>query len=383
MTDKQRFCLIPEAGLNVMPNGTITPCCVSNYKLGHISTDSLASVFHGEQYTEFRQAHRQGELPQTCLDNCVRKNNNFVHITGRNNLVREAEYLNLKSANQEKLILLDIGIGNICNLTCTFCDENWSSSWAKLKGKSSSIFSFDKDTILNIAEDSKNLTYISFKGGEPLNMPYLDEFLNIITSNNPHCQIDMVTNGTETNDRINQALFRNPAKTSISISTEATGKLYQYMRGGKYTWDNVLDNIKKFADLGCRNIHISSIISLYNYTTWVKDMLTIQKQISNLSISVSLGSQLCIYPYEQSIFLLNLEQRQRLANSIQTGVENGLLEYDVGNMTKSLIQGRPVPTTKEQVLANIEFNNKMRGMDLFSIVEDFTPYITEFAKDQH
>lgn len=378
MTDENRFCLIPESGLNVMPSGNITPCCVTQFKLGHISTDSLSSVFHGPVYTEFREAHRRGELPQVCLDKCVNVKNNFVHINSRNQMMRDAERTGAKTPGVEKLITLDIGIGNVCNLTCVFCDEAWSSSWAKEKNIPSSIFSFNKDTILGIARDLKGMTSISFKGGEPFNMPHLDEFLAILYENNPDCHISIITNGTETTNSINKELFK--FSNIISISSEATGELYQYMRGGKYKWENVLANIQKFADHGCKGIHLSSIISLYNYKTWAKDMMTIQNQVSSIVDHFDISAQLCWSPFEQSLFLLNLEQRQWLVESIKQSVADGLQLDGAKEMCESILINRKVDTTKEKILANIEYNNKLRGMDLFSIVEDFTPFI---ELDQH
>ena len=373
MTDNNRYCLIPEGGLNVKPDGTITPCCILlNYSLGHITTDCITSVFYGKLYTEFREAHRSGNLPIPCIEQCVKNNNNFVHVDSKNRTIKGAELRKLKSPGRERLVQLDIGIGNVCNLTCTFCSDVLSSSWAKLRN-TNNIASFDRETTLNIAKNLKGLSSISFKGGEPFNIPYLDSFLEAIFEDNKNCQIDIVTNGTEINDKINNALSK--FVTVISISTEATGPLYQYMRGGKYTWDDVLVNIKKLSKSSSKTFSVSSIISIYNYTEWAKDMHTIQKQMASLTDFTGISAQLCLFPKEQSLFLLNLEQRQRLVNLIIDEVNNGLNIDGLGDMLASILQGRPVDTTKDKVLANIDYNNKMRGMDLFSIVDDFTDYL--------
>lgn len=374
MNKQDKFCLIPEAGLNVAPDGTITPCCVlSDYKLGNIAEDSLSSAFFGEKYQQFRQAHRNNQIPEECVEACVRRNNSFVHRTGRNKVIQNAEAHKHKEPGQEKLIILDIGLGNICNLTCTFCDETWSSSWAKLKNKNSNIFSFDLETTLDIAKNLNGMIQVSFKGGEPLNIPYLDKFLNEFYINNKDCTISLVSNGTETNERINDALFK--FRVVLTISTEATGSLYQYMRGGKYTWEDVLKNIKSFVDRGCEHIEISSIISLYNYTTWSKDMLVIQTQMRELGISSNISAQLCIHPNEESLFLLNQNQRQRLVNSIMEDVDRGLIIQGLEEMTASILAKRTVDTTRSKVIEKIQFNNSMRNMNLFDIVEDFTDYL--------
>lgn len=377
MSYENRLCLIPEAGLNVTPSGNITPCCViPQYKMGHISTDSLSSVFYGETYSKFREAHRQGNLPPICVENCVKRSNNFVHINGRNEIVQRSELKKVKQHNKEKLIMVDIGIGNVCNLTCIFCNETWSSSWAKLKNDTAHIFHFDQETTVNIAKDLKDVVMISFKGGEPLNIPHLDLFLEELhkLTASRHCTINLLTNGTETNERINEALFK--FTVSLGVSTEATGLLYQYLRGGKYTWDDVLKNIQSFVDKGCSGIHIASLISLYNYTTWADDMMKIQHQLEGMIGKLEMAAQVCTSPKEQSLFLLNKNQRQRLVDSIYRNADRGLKIIGVESLVNTIMTDQIVTgINRQQVLNHIQYNNKLRDMDLFSIVEDFTEHL--------
>lgn len=376
MSEYRQFCLIPEGGLNITTQGLITPCCVdSETKLGHIEQNSINETFNNEIYKAYRESHRQNLLPTTCKKNCVDRNNNFVHRQAKNDIIIDAEKSHRKHPNKEKLVLLEIGLGNVCNLTCTFCDESASSSWAKIKNLDSNIYYFNQETTLSIASELRDMRWISFKGGEPLNIPYFDKFLTIFYKNNPDCRVNLITNGTEYSDKIFSALFK--FDTVITVSVEATGKLYQYLRGGKYVWQNVLDNIKSFKKYQQKNIelNISSLLLLYNYTTWVDDMLTIQNQIDEIFPGTTIGCQLCINPESQSIFLLSNEQRRILADKILHGVDKGLKLNNYEDMISSLIQDRPLKVSRTKVFDNLNFNNKMRNMNLFDIVENFSPYL--------
>lgn len=373
MSNFRQFCLIPEAGLNITPKGQITPCCVdTETQLGHINTSSLNEAFNNKIYQDYRQSHRQNIIPSSCQKNCIDRNNNFVHRYAKNKEIDDAERHSFKKTDEEKLLLLEIGLGNVCNLTCTFCNEDWSSSWAKIKNLNSKIYFFDQDKTLSIARELRDIRWISFKGGEPLNIPYLDKFLNEFYKNNADCRVSIITNGTEYSDKIFSALFK--FDTVISISVEATGKLYQYLRGGKFIWQNVLENIKAYKKYQQKNIelNVSSLLLLYNHTTWVDDMITIQCQIDEIFPGTTITAQLCVNPESQSIFLLTNNERRKLVDKILHGIDKGLRLDGYIDMISVLKKDRPIKISRTEVFDNLYFNNKMRNMNLFDIVDDFS-----------
>jgi radical SAM protein with 4Fe4S-binding SPASM domain len=370
-----RFCLLPEGGINVEANGNITPCCVihsHDFSLGNISTNSLSSAFNSEKYTQFRQGHRDNNLPDICVKKCVINSNNIVHRTGRNHQIRDAEQRKIKQVSRPAITTVDIGLGNICKLTCVFCSSEWSSSWAKIKNEPNNVFSFSREQTLALVEDLRYATDISFKGGEPLNIPYIDEFLNRLHEINPGVRLNIVSNGVECSDDIISAFaqFRN---FHLSISSEAIGDLYAYLRGGRYKWeDNVLPTINKFAARHDNfDMTISSIILLYNHQYWPEHMATLVKQLKDMTgRSISVAAQICRHPVEQSPYLLKQEVRENLAARIKENLANTL--YGMDETIELLLRDVKLDTSKEKVLNHIQYNNKLRGVDLFSIVNDFT-----------
>lgn len=372
----ERFCLIPEGGLNVEPNGNITPCCALSsvdFSLGNITTTSLSSAFNSKEYIQFRQDHRDNNLPEVCVKRCITNSNNASHRVSRNQQILDAEQQNLKQADQPAITTVDIGLGNVCKLTCVFCSPEWSSSWAKLKNEPDNVFSFTREQTMSIVEDLKYATDISFKGGEPLNIPYIDEFLNRLHEINPWVKINIISNAVECSDDTIKA-FTQFENFHLDISAEATGNLYTYLRGGRYNWEeHVLPTVKKFADLHKDfNITVSSIILLYNHQYWPEQMAVLMKQLKDImgDRKVTLCTQICRTPNEQSPYLLKYEVRESLAKRIKEHLNDTL--FNVDDTIELLLRDVKLDTTKEKVLNHIQYNNKLRGVDLFSIIDDFT-----------
>jgi len=374
----KQFCILPEGSVYVQTTGRITPCCLLNEQedeIGHLSKDTLNSAFYSKKYSSFRNDHKENKLSTNCTKQCVTDVHNVVHKKSR------SEWINTyRESNQDydsKIIVADLSFGNVCNLSCTFCGPSWSSSWAKIynehnKNNSWPIHYFDKDKLMSMADDLKDAKFISIKGGEPFNIPNLDEFLYKLADLNPSVNLDFLTNGTEISDKHLRALEKF-GRFSLTVSTEASGELYRYLRGGKYTWNNVMDNIKSAKTAGADGLGIASIILLYNYKYWAEDMLEIQQELQALKFGhLHIAAQICKDPIDQSLFTLKQSAREKLIDDIKSHVAQGLDIQGIDDMYNLIAKDNKVNITKSRILEQISFYNNIRNMDLFSIVEDFT-----------
>lgn len=378
---RDQFCILPEGSIYVQTTGRITPCCLLNDaddEVGNLSKDTLSSAFYGKEYSTFRNDHKENKLSAGCAKQCVTDVHNVVHKQSRSH--RITEYQNEKQDYDSKIITADLSFGNVCNLSCTFCGPSWSSSWAKLYNEHRNlktntvwpIYHFDKAKLMSMADDLKDARFISVKGGEPFNIPHIDEFLNKLADINPNITIDILTNGTEISDKHFKALQKFK-EFNLAVSTEATGELYRYLRGGKYTWSNVLDNIKSAKTAGAKSIGIASIILSFNYKQWARDMLEIQNDVRALNFDYThLSAQICKDPMEQSLFVLKQSAREELVNNIKSYVAQGLDIEGVDEMYDVITKNNRVNITVDRILENISIYNNIRNMNLFSIVDDFT-----------
>jgi len=368
---EEQFCLLAEGSLFVLPSGSITPCCLLGTpkdSFGNIATSGLSEVFHSDKFVEYRNNHRKNILTKSCQNSCIDNVNNPTHRITRSNMLKD--YHN-KGDEYTKLNILDMGFGNVCKLTCTFCGPEFSSSWAKLQNKPESIYHFSKEEILNTVKDLKDVRYLSIKGGEPFNIPYIEDFIEELYKVNPGIVLDIMTSAVECSDRLITALSKFP-RLGITVSIEATGDLYKYMRGGEYSWENnAFKTLEKFAELGLNKIYVATIISLHNYSVWPEQIFSIYKDLKSIIETVDIGTQLCLHPSNQDIFCVSKESRQQLVTRIADKVKQGLPLFGFTELSELLSQDRRSVSSKQEILTGIEYFNSLRNMELFSIVDNF------------
>lgn len=366
---KDRFCLIPESSINIMPDGNITPCCGLTTKhdvVGNIFEHSLQEVFDGPWYQEFRRIHRSGALPNNCREFCVEKGSGEVHRLGRNRLVLTEIDHNTFKESETRLISIDLGFGNICGLTCIFCSSTFSSSWAKYLGKPNEIYSVDKKTMFRDMNVFATAIELNFKGGEPFNIPHLAEFLEELYSINPRCRISFVSNGIDCTDRLFEAISK--FEVSFVLSIESLGDLYSYLRGGDRDHTAALNTLHRFKSINAGFLAVSTILHLYNHHRWAEDMYTLQQEFD-----VEILLQLLTFPKYQSVLLLREEHRLSLVESIEFWLKKGLRVQGIESVLMQLKDKFPIIfANPDEVLAEVIKNDRFRSKSLFDIIPDFT-----------
>ena len=127
---------------------------------------------------------------------------------------------------------------------------------------------------------------IDFKGGEPLMQDGMYEVLNMLVKNGsaPNVELGYVTNGTKTPEHLKD-LWPHFKKVTLNVSIEATGKLYQYIRGSNTQtieqleqnlhWYDQFDNIKGHFSVA---ISTYSIFDLQNLADWIERVTSNLKQ---------------------------------------------------------------------------------------------------------
>lgn len=366
---KDRFCLIPESSINIMPDGSITPCCGLTTKhdvVGNIFEHSLQEVFDGPWYQEFRRIHRSGELTERCRRFCVDEGNGEVHRLGRNRLVLTEIDHNNYTEGETRLISIDLGFGNVCALTCIFCSSTFSSSWAKKLGQLDQIYRVDKQTMFRDMSIFASAIELNFKGGEPFNIPYLAEFLEELYLVNPRCRISFVTNGIDCTDRLFAAISK--FELSFVVSIESLGALYSYLRGGDKDHTAAFNTLRRFKSINPNFLAVSTILHLYNYHCWAEDMYTIQQEFD-----VEILLQLLTWPNNQSPLVLRQEHRLSLVNSIESWLKKGLRVQGIDSILWQLKDEWPrISANPDEVLAEVIKNDRFRSKRLFDIIPDFS-----------
>lgn len=139
------FCLIPFQMLNVMPPGTVKPCCAY---FGQINQDgqpmsvyqhSLDEIWNSAAMRALRRAMDHGEQPAECgycfrrealgLESVRQFSARLTEMRGGN-----TRQLRTQAATDDYYVAapaaLDLDLGNLCNLKCRMCHSQSSSAIA-------------------------------------------------------------------------------------------------------------------------------------------------------------------------------------------------------------------------------------------------------------
>jgi MoaA/NifB/PqqE/SkfB family radical SAM enzyme len=269
--------------------------------------ESLTSLLNSSTWQEFLQAHKEDRMPEICHHYCSMQYPAEYHRQwkwAQNEGWKDKEH---------KITRADISFSNICNLTCTMCNDNFSTEWIKERREETKYkaWNFSESQIKELASLLSTCDMINIKGGEPLMNPRFGSFLKFLGDMNENIHIPVLSNGTVINNDILAQLsrFRNP---TISFSLESTDdRLYRFIRGGEYTYTGTiiknLNHIKKhYPKIKVKAGYLIGALNIENIVTDLKQLK--EDGFYQINILTING------PIEQSIRIINREIRKINAN---------------------------------------------------------------------
>lgn len=280
------LCTIPWHSIYIHPNGSVRPCCMQSTFYGDTAEgDRVESVWNSTSARQLRRAFLEGKTPATCIS-CTLKEKTY----GKSRRTLFNAYMNqsfpekmigpLSEEAPLDIVFLDLSFSNRCNLKCRFCGPMNSSSWfadAKALRNLDAEFwdrfmSHDYQKVSQKAEyyielihRSPSLRRIEIKGGEPLlsqeQIPFLQELIRLNKA--AEIELEYSTNGSVVLPALKE-LWPHFKAVSFCLSAEATGPLYQYLRGGNYSLRDVEKNLKFFDGFPHVKVDLHVTYSGYN-----------------------------------------------------------------------------------------------------------------------
>lgn len=261
------FCKAPFTGPTIDPMGNITLCCASkdrDYLGAKINeVDSLQDFFKGEVYEQIRNKvalEGVAALGDQCRDCIAAKTGNPTAYTALDS------YKTLDIDPNLNITHLEITTSNVCNQTCATCSSYFSSKWRKIHKQfhnhlPSDTYQMAESAINAVIETVPSLQYLCMKGGEPTadqnNVKILEEVVKI----NPNLEINIVTNFQTLSDQWWE-FFKYLPNMRITASIDATGLLYNWIRGGDY--EETHSNIVRYIETANGHLLINPVASIYN-----------------------------------------------------------------------------------------------------------------------
>ena len=267
MKNKSTYCVNPYMNLSIHPKGIVKPCCMSTRELvtdsgkTTINTASILEFWNGKDRQQMINSLDIGIKIFDCKACWQEEDAGKESKRVRDNKI----YANSITGNDMLPIVVDLSMGNLCNIKCRICGPTHSTPWmieeaaihfpnnkqAYLKQPKWEISkdSFDyKNKFLwdDITTLLPNVTKFDFAGGEPF---YIEKHWSIVEkcvengwSKKQHIHYN--TNGTIYPEKY-MSLLEEFKIVDIQISSDGVGKKFEYCRHPA-VWEEVEENIDKF-----------------------------------------------------------------------------------------------------------------------------------------
>lgn len=258
MQDKKFFCIEPFVSLSIVRDNHIFPCCLNEGQQA-TNTDDL---WNDPYLKDIRKKVLNGEIPKGC-EACVQQEKlGGLSRRQHSNEVWLSEHGNFEDVlNNDAPYKLDFWTGNLCNLACSTCNYKNSSTWFSLLNKANKAgktdlihkgnlswnldysYEYKKEDIPNI--DFKNMLFLHFNGGEPLNTDSHLKILNLIPEERRKDVFVLYnTNGTVRVDLSEEKwkIFRDFRSVDLCFSLDGIRDTFEYIRWPA-KWETVRSNI--------------------------------------------------------------------------------------------------------------------------------------------
>ena len=229
-------CNAPFNNMYFSIHGRASPCWkLPGYCDQWSKTRSVSDIWFGEKFQIYRDALKQELFLNKCKE-CKIEIDNDVWPLAR-------AYKNFPIQQYPSLIELELS--NQCNLECIMCNGNLSSGIRKNRDKLPPLPQvYDDSFRLQLHEFIPHLTELRFNGGEPLAQKIVLDICNDVIKINPDLRINIATNGTVYNKRVQYLMDKCNMHFNISIDSLQKERYEQIRINGNY--DLLMKNFKIF-----------------------------------------------------------------------------------------------------------------------------------------
>jgi MoaA/NifB/PqqE/SkfB family radical SAM enzyme len=228
-------------------HGFVRACCMNDtHVLGNVRAQRLEDIWRGERARSLRQAMAEHDLGLGC-DFC-----RWPIDEGRRDLSYAAWFDHLPVAEEpEWPSQIEFSVSNTCNLQCTMCNGEWSSSIrSQREGLPPLPKVYDDDFFEDLRPFLPHLTRVKFLGGEPFLAAETLRVMEMLVEVGSTARCHVTTNGTQWTPRVERILEMLPVDISLSLDA-ATAATYERIRIGS-DWEVARRNLDRFVAVSHR-----------------------------------------------------------------------------------------------------------------------------------
>lgn len=276
---KDSFCYQPWNGLFINHDGELRPCCKYRpeqdplFESINVQEPDAIKKFQNSHYIKNLQMRFQLEQKSKGCVLCWKDEKaGYPSQRQLHNERWHAEF-DRYDLDSQKLNLLSIPIGNLCNLKCRICapvsSSKWIKEWKDVYGET-----FEKNDWANnpevwkdLVKYSQDLLEIHIHGGEPflLDSSIHLQFLESLLQNGAkQVRIHYSTNATHFPSQSIQSIWKNFAHIDVQPSIDDIGKRFEYNRKGA-DWSEVEENLLRYQAMVAPNFQLSiaCVVSIF------------------------------------------------------------------------------------------------------------------------
>ena len=313
-------CNAPFNNMYFTVRGTVSPCWKTTDHCDNWSKNrSIMDIWKGEKFEEYRKSLKNNIFINRCKE-CEKEINEGVWPLAK-------AYKDFP-VNNFWPSLMELELSNQCNLECIMCDGILSSGIRKNRDKLPPLpIIYDESFQKQLHEFIPHLTELRFNGGEPFAQKIVLDICDDVSKINPKLKINIATNGTVINKRVNHIMKNNNLHINISVDSLIPDR-YEKIRINS-NFNLLMDNIKIFSDYCINNDRELSIM--------VNPMRNNWEEMQNFvyfteKLNCNLWYNTILYPKHLAIWNLQSEELQNIHNKLKqqlSNLNNKLKNYHV------------------------------------------------------
>jgi len=270
------ICALPWVQVSTSIEGIYRLCCLQTGTdvFNHIKVLDvpIKEMWHSKEYNRVRDRMLKGEYLDCCA-RCYREEDAGLESARMRHNKNWGSYI-----SEPKILLLDLRLGNICNLKCRMCNPAISTAWIEDE-KKLSVRNYSKTSLekmenydwynqesfwndLTTVLDSCEMIYLS--GGEPAllmdqQIKLFDKCIEMGVAKN--IEIEYNTNLTIDVSKTSK-YWKHFKHTKINCSIDGIGEVNDYIRYPS-KWDRVEKNFLLLHEMTKgNNAHINPVITV-------------------------------------------------------------------------------------------------------------------------
>ena len=403
------FCAAKWYNVSIwLGNGRTASC---HHPLAHpVPKKELAKNASALHNTKFKKEQRKkmlaGERPKECgycwkvedAANDESINSDRIYQTAR---YTEEEIKALKDIPWDKNInpkTVEICFDNLCNLACSYCNSEFSSTWSKdivKNGEYKNMVTdggktYRQDGSIAMPFGNKNegniyvkrffdwfpeikdgITELRVSGGEPSRSPSFWKLIDM--SDNEKFALAVNSNLIMEDSRLDRLVEAGKKfeKLDIYTSAECMYKNQEFVRDG-FEWDTWEKNVKKaVASPHINGMYVMMTISLLGIWTvdkFVKQIVEWKKEVNDKH-AFFMSVNILRFPSFQSVTMLPQNIKEDLANRIEKVMK---VEYDwINDLEKNQLKRLLIYLRKvDSSIEDVDAYSKKRN-DLINFVDQY------------